>query len=67
MGDMTTFMLDARSRKALEELRETIGASSNAEVIRVRSPYCKKRRARPRTMGRCSCVVRTAQRSRFHG
>ncbi len=34
MGDMTTFNLDARSRKALEELRETIGASSNAEVIR---------------------------------
>ena len=34
MGDMTTFMLDARSRKALEELRENIGASSNAEVIR---------------------------------
>lgn len=34
MGDMTTFNLDARSRKALEELRENIGASSNAEVIR---------------------------------
>ncbi len=34
MGDMTTFILDARSRKALEELRENIGASSNSEVIR---------------------------------
>lgn len=34
IGDMTTFTLDARSRKALEELRENIGASSNAEVIR---------------------------------
>jgi hypothetical protein len=34
MGDVTSFALDPKSRKALEELRDTLNASSNAEVIR---------------------------------
>jgi hypothetical protein len=34
MGDVTSFALDPKSRKALEELRDALNASSNAEVIR---------------------------------
>jgi hypothetical protein len=34
VADVTTFALDPKSREALEELRETLNASSNAEVIR---------------------------------
>ncbi len=34
MANTTTFIVDDKSRKALEELRETINASSNAQVIR---------------------------------
>jgi hypothetical protein len=34
MADVTSFALDQKSRDALTELRETLNASSNAEVIR---------------------------------
>ncbi len=34
MGDVTSFALDPKSRKALGELRAALNASSNAEVIR---------------------------------
>jgi tripartite-type tricarboxylate transporter receptor subunit TctC len=34
MGDITSFALDPKSRKALDELRSALNASSNAEVIR---------------------------------
>jgi len=34
MAGVTSFILDTKSREALEELRETLNASSNAEVIR---------------------------------
>jgi hypothetical protein len=34
MGDITSFALDPKSRKALDELRTALNASSNAEVIR---------------------------------
>jgi len=34
VADVTTFALDPKSREALEELRETLNASSNAEVMR---------------------------------
>ncbi len=34
MGDVTSFALDPKSRKALAELRESLNATSNAEVIR---------------------------------
>ena len=34
MADVTSFAVDQKSREALEELRITLNASSNAEVIR---------------------------------
>jgi Ribbon-helix-helix protein, copG family len=34
MAGVTSFALDTKSREALDELRETLNASSNAEVIR---------------------------------
>jgi hypothetical protein len=34
MGNVTTFTLDEQSRDAIEELRRTIGATSQAEVMR---------------------------------
>jgi Ribbon-helix-helix protein, copG family len=34
MADVTSFVLDQKSREALNELRDTLNASSNAEVIR---------------------------------
>ena len=34
MAGVTSFALDAKGREALEELRETLHASSNAAVIR---------------------------------
>ncbi len=34
MADVTSFALDPKSREALAELRDTLNASSNAEVIR---------------------------------
>jgi hypothetical protein len=34
VADVTSFALDQKSREALEELRITLNASSNAEVIR---------------------------------
>jgi hypothetical protein len=34
MADITSFALDRKSREALAELRDTLNASSNAEVIR---------------------------------
>ena len=34
MAGVTSFALDAKGREALDELRGTLNASSNAEVIR---------------------------------
>ena len=34
MGNVTSFTIDSKSRDALDELRQTLNASSNAEVIR---------------------------------
>jgi hypothetical protein len=34
VADVTSFAVDQKSREALEELRITLNASSNAEVIR---------------------------------
>jgi len=34
MAGVTSFSIDSKSREALDELRQTLHASSNAEVIR---------------------------------
>jgi Ribbon-helix-helix protein, copG family len=34
VGNVTSFTIDSKSRDALDELRQTLNASSNAEVIR---------------------------------
>jgi hypothetical protein len=50
VADVTSFAVDQKSREALEELRITLNASSNAEVIhapraRTVTSFCERKMA----------------------